>query len=54
MDVRFATFKMIVKIISEEMYQVDGVVSRVLVDVSGKQDKGDVTNSFTSSGVCIL
>ena len=54
MDVRFATFKMIVKVVSEEVDQVDGVVPGVLVDVPGKQDEGDVTNSFASSRICVL
>ena len=45
---------MIVKIVSEEMDQVNGVVPGVLVDVPREQDEGDVTNSFTSSRICIL
>ena len=54
MDVGFATFKMIVKIVSEEVDQVDGVVPGVLVDVAGEQNEGDITHSLASPSVCVL
>lgn len=39
------------QIIPKQVYQIDGVVPGVLVSVSGKQNKGDITDPISDPGI---
>ena len=54
MNVSFATFKMIVKVVPEEMDQVNGVIPGLFVCMTRKEYKCDVSHSLSSSGTRIL
>jgi hypothetical protein len=45
-DVGFTAFEVVVKVVSEEVYQVYRVVSRVSARVPREQHEGDVANAL--------
>ena len=54
MDIGFGTLDVVVHIIPEQVNQVNGVVTNLPIGVSWKQDKGDVPNAFSGSGISSL
>ena len=52
MDVCLGAFDVIVKVVSEQVNEVNGVIASVLVRMSRKQDEGDVADAVADSGVC--
>jgi len=53
-DVSLGAFDVIMKIITKSVDQIDGIIPRVLVGMSGKQDESDVTDVIANPGVGVL
>lgn len=53
-DVCFAAFDVVVQIVPEYVDQVNSIVPRSLACMPWKQNKGNISNIFPNSGICVL
>ena len=54
MDIGLATFQVVVKVVPEQMDQVDGVVPGLGRSVPREEDEGDITHTLPSPSVRVL
>ena len=54
MDIGLATFQVVVKVVPEQVDQVDGVVPGLGSSVSREEDEGDITHTLPCPRIRVL